>query len=140
MYIFCRAAPVPHLSPTPNKSRQFSFPFVLYFLRRLFYFLLFPCAKKRDSFCAGLMACDFCLPAADGKQFNILIIQCHLKVLEMTRTFSFLWHLRFIVFCKFESLSSSFKSFQWTSGKFNIEFALLFLSFLETFFLTARKL
>lgn len=84
MYIF--AAPVPHLSPTLINHDSFLFLslyifFVVYFLP----FFHSAMREKRDCFCAGF----WCLPAADGKQFNILIIQCHLKVLKVTRTFLF---------------------------------------------------
>lgn len=91
MYI--SAAPVPYLSPTLINHDSFLFLpsnifFVVYFVS-----CLFPSAndgkKRKVCFCAGLMACDVCLPAADGKQFNILIIQCHLKVLKMSQAFSF---------------------------------------------------
>lgn len=40
--------------------------------------------EKRDCFQTGFDAYDVCLPAADGKQFNVLIIQRHSKVLKTT--------------------------------------------------------
>lgn len=78
------------------------FSFFLFTFSLSSIFFHFQCVKRKGKaksetvFVPGLMACDICLPAADGKQFNILIIQCHFKVLKMTWTISY---LTFMLYC-----------------------------------------